>query len=235
MNKLTQIGLKNQTDKSTFGYLNIYETYFNKFIDKENITIAEVGILGGASLRTWREFFPNAKIIGIDKVENNINERMEVVKNDFFESDLNSKFFLCDQNKTEDLNLLKSKLAQENIQIDIFIDDGSHFQKDIIQTFEIMFPLLNKGGIYIIEDICTTENLLRGDKWWGDAKNTNIENCVEQTMLKFKNTNELKNNYFISKDLSELKNSIEDCIFYKAKTQPLTEKATSSLAILIKK
>ena len=233
MNKLTQIGINNNTDKAFFGYLKVYETHFNKFINNKTTTIAEIGILGGASLKTWRDFLPNAKIIGIDKFEDSVNERSEIVVNDFFKSDPNSKFFLCDQSKTEDLISLKNKLINENIGIDIFIDDGSHFQKDMIQTFEIMFPILNKGGIYIIEDICTTKNLLRGDKWWGDVKNINIENCVEQTILNFKNTNKLKNDYFISNDLSELENSIQDCLFYKDKTEPLTAYATSSLAILI--
>jgi hypothetical protein len=235
MNKLTQIGIHNHTDKAIFGYLDVYEEHFNKFTNNDAITIAEVGVLGGSSLRTWRCFFPNSKIIGIDKVKDSINERGETVQNDFFRSDSNSKFFLCDQGKTEDLISLKNILINENIGIDVFIDDGSHFQKDMIQTFEIMFPLLNKGGIYIIEDICTTKNLLRGDKWWGDTKLTSIENCVEQTILNFKNTKKLKSDFFISKDSNELESSIQDCFFYKDQTHPLTIYGTSSLAILIKK
>jgi hypothetical protein len=37
--------------------------------------------------------------------------------------------------------------------IDIVIDDGSHKFYDQIFTFKILFPRLNAGGIYIIEDI----------------------------------------------------------------------------------
>ncbi len=38
---------------------------------------------------------------------------------------------------------------------DIIIDDGSHMNRDVIKSFELLFPLLNDNGIYIVEDtIC---------------------------------------------------------------------------------
>ena len=42
---------------------------------------------------------------------------------------------------------------------DIILDDRSHLNKDVIQSFETLFPLLNDNGIYIIEDtICYKHN-----------------------------------------------------------------------------
>jgi hypothetical protein len=38
---------------------------------------------------------------------------------------------------------------------DIIVDDGSHHIDDVISNFDNYFPLLNDGGIYIVEDtIC---------------------------------------------------------------------------------
>ena len=42
-------------------YLDIYQKYFESLKDKK-INILEIGVLGGGSLRTWKEFFPNAEI-----------------------------------------------------------------------------------------------------------------------------------------------------------------------------
>ena len=40
--------------------------------------------------------------------------------------------------------------------LDIIIDDGSHLNEHVIRTFEILFPLLNEGGIYAVEDLQTS-------------------------------------------------------------------------------
>ena len=57
----------------------------------------------------------------------------------------------CDQND-------KAALWQLNEQsgpFDIIIDDGSHFQEHIFTSFNILWPFLNPGGIYVIEDLAT--------------------------------------------------------------------------------
>ena len=38
---------------------------------------------------------------------------------------------------------------------DLIVDDGSHLNEHIITSFEILFPLLKRGGIYVVEDIQT--------------------------------------------------------------------------------
>ncbi|MGC3976971.1 MAG: hypothetical protein QM751_01255 [Paludibacteraceae bacterium] len=39
---------------------------------------------------------------------------------------------------------------------DIIIDDGSHYCEHIIKTFNVLFPYLKNGGIYVIEDTQTS-------------------------------------------------------------------------------
>ena len=40
--------------------------------------------------------------------------------------------------------------------IDIFIDDADHFKSTQLSMFEVWFPRVRDGGVYIIEDIFTT-------------------------------------------------------------------------------
>jgi len=40
--------------------------------------------------------------------------------------------------------------------VDIIVDDGSHLNHHVIHTFEYLFPKLNDGGVYAIEDVQTS-------------------------------------------------------------------------------
>lgn len=62
---LQQISKKFGTDKFTHGFSNFYDKVLRN--EKNNIkNILEIGILNGSSLLTWKEYFKNAKIHGID-------------------------------------------------------------------------------------------------------------------------------------------------------------------------
>ena len=41
-------------------------------------------------------------------------------------------------------------------ELDVIIDDGSHDPEDMMLGFDIMFPLLKEGGLYILEDVETS-------------------------------------------------------------------------------
>ena len=92
----------------------------------------------GASLRMWRDFFPNALIFGAD-----IESRM-MFKTDRIET------FVCDQSDKEDLMRLIDKTGSD---IDLFVDDGSHIPEHQISTCLTLMPILKKDVIYVIEDI----------------------------------------------------------------------------------
>ena len=38
----------------------------------------------------------------------------------------------------------------------MIVDDGGHRMDQIIISFQSLFPFLKKGGLYIIEDLCTS-------------------------------------------------------------------------------
>lgn len=229
-------GIESGTDKARFGYLPIYEKYLEKYLHVENINILEIGILGGSSLKMWRSYFPKAKVLGADIQPHGLNIRGETVNSSFFESDSNSKFYLCDQSKEDDLRQMCEDIVKDTGKgIDIFIDDGSHFQPDMMLTLGVVFPYLSEEGVFILEDICTEKGLSEGAKWWGSEKEPALSKCVERTLLNYKETGRMVSPYLSEEMITYLNNNISSCDYYQAQVPPITPQGTSSLAVLTKK
>lgn len=121
--------------------------YWEQFKDRrESVrSVAEVGIGEGASLRMWREFFPNAEIIGID------NDRARLI-NDFGQRIYSVLF---DQSSPSDMQLLTNNFHSR--AVDLFIDDGSHRPEDQIATCLAVMPHLPPHALYVIEDVAAPE------------------------------------------------------------------------------
>lgn len=98
----------------------------------------------GASLRLWRDFFPNAEVIGVD-IDKGILFQEERIRT--FELDQ------TDGQSTSEL------LQQLDLKFDLIIDDGLHTFDAGISFFESSFPFLAKGGLYVIEDVTETDAL----------------------------------------------------------------------------
>ena len=69
----------------------------------------------------------------------------------------NAKKIKIDQLNKKDLKrfIIKNKLKNK---IDLVSDDGAHLNEHIINSFEVLFPSLRKGGYYFIEDINLNRN-----------------------------------------------------------------------------
>jgi hypothetical protein len=101
-------------------------------------TVLEIGVLGGASLRTWRDYFTSARVFGID------NEPSCMVMG---EERIQTMCF-----NAYDLVLLFPML-DEIAPIDFLIDDAKHFVPLQIGLFSAAWPFVRDGGVYAIEDI----------------------------------------------------------------------------------
>lgn len=144
---LDQLGVRHRTDKASghHDYLNIYEEYIKKYKGQEIVLVDAVGGYeykdrGGESLRMWAEYLPQAKIVGIDLYEKEL------------QMPTNVKLFKCNQANPEGMRKVFDIVGAPTV----FIDDFSHLNKETIETFEIVFPLLKPGGLYIVEDIETS-------------------------------------------------------------------------------
>lgn len=121
-------------------YLDVYDRVFESFKNYP-VRLLEIGVQNGGSLDIWGKFFDQAKIIvGCD-----INEKCNTLE--YLHKPI--KVIIGDIN---DLRTLKS-IKSESTSYDIIIDDGSHTSSDIVTSFWRLFPLLELGGIYVIEDL----------------------------------------------------------------------------------
>ncbi len=135
---LDEIAIKYNTDKSSklHNYTARYDVYFSG-MRHEKLKILEIGIQSGFSLKTWKEYFQNSKIFGIDIADcSHIDEdRIKTL-----------------QGSQNDLSFLK-KVNDLYGPFDIIIDDGSHISSDMRISFDFLFPLLKKEGLYVVEDL----------------------------------------------------------------------------------
>ena len=135
MTDLEQLARHYNTDKADHAYLPHYEKLFAGFRDQP-ITLLEIGVAAGASLRMWRDYFPQGQIHGIDATEESMFEEERI------------KTYLGRQ---EDTAFLK-KIVCRTGPLDVVVDDGSHEGAHEVVSFLEIWPHVKAGGWYCIED-----------------------------------------------------------------------------------
>lgn len=125
-------------------YFAVYQRHLDTWLDGRAVDDApprllEIGVYKGGSLKMWRQFLGSrAKILGID-----IDPRCADMGGDSAQVRIGSQ---------SDSAFL-SRVVDEMGGVDIVIDDGSHKSRDVVKSFIALFPLLEEGGLYIIEDL----------------------------------------------------------------------------------
>lgn len=157
MGVLNDIGLKYDADKSSrfHNYLDFYEQHLpdRSFTGR----LLEIGVMDGLSMKMWREYYPNAEIVGIDI------KPMDHMYNSDWQVPESVKLITMDGTNSMQLKTLG--------MFDIIIDDGSHFMSHQQQSFDILYHRqLSKKGVYILEDLWTSHI-----KFYQDAKLTTID------------------------------------------------------------
>jgi hypothetical protein len=141
---LTTIFDRSTSDKNSsfHNYCRQYDYLVRSYRDKP-IRLLEIGIFKGESLKIWREVFPLAEVIvGVD-IDSKCKQYEDSAKHIYVE--------IANATLPETVTTLNEKYGP----FDVIIDDGSHRNCDVIQSFELLFPLLSDKGLYIIEDtIC---------------------------------------------------------------------------------
>lgn len=117
---------------SAHNYVIKYTEFFKQYIH-EKITMLEIGIARGSSLKTWASYFKHAQIDGID-----INPKCSELCKDY-----------------DNINIIigDAKTYNTDKEYNIIIDDGSHLAGDMVDTFHHLESKLKINGLYVIEDM----------------------------------------------------------------------------------
>jgi cephalosporin hydroxylase len=127
-----------------------YEENFKKYRERE-ITLVEIGVRSGASLKLWSEYFcKESKIYGLDNLhDKNVHS---VPINEEWTSAKNVEYIIGDAYTEE----VSNKIGK----IDILIDDGPHTFESHIKLLELYIPKMNVGGVIVMEDISYDPNII---------------------------------------------------------------------------
>lgn len=108
---------------------------------QERISLLEIGVFEGASLRMWRDYFPHGRIYGLDRDPTGKQYEEERIT-----------ILVGDQ---EDADLLRNAVTGA-AGFDVVIDDGGHHARQQLATLLCLWPTLNAAAVYIVEDIHTS-------------------------------------------------------------------------------
>lgn len=100
----------------------------------------------GASLRVWRDYFPQAQIVGAD------------IDRDVLFSEERISTYHCDQTSAASIRQMWEQCPVA--EFDLMVDDGLHSFEAGRCLFENAFHKLRPGGLYIIEDVSMTSMLM---------------------------------------------------------------------------
>lgn len=144
------------SDKNLSRYTPVYDVLFHTF-RLVPVRVLEIGIgtllpdipstfIGnprhypdykpGGSLRAWRDFFPKGMIYGGD------------IADDCMFSEERITTFKFDSTNKDDCDR-----ALGDLTFDIIVDDGLHTKEAQVATLRNLYPRLENGGLYVIEDI----------------------------------------------------------------------------------
>jgi hypothetical protein len=137
---LTALAEKHGTDKWAVRrggypghyYTPHYDVHFSPLRGKP-VTLLEIGVggyadpnKGGQSLRMWKDYFPYGHIFGLDLYDKSALQEDRIT---IFQASQVDKAAL-------------DRIVDEIGGIDIIIDDGSHLNTHVIETFKLLFPCL---------------------------------------------------------------------------------------------
>jgi hypothetical protein len=208
--ELNEIMVNYGTDKQELihNYVQHYNKYFEQHREKK-LKILEIGIfrpdknsnaVPGASLKTWRDYFLNSEIYGID-----LGDFTDV-------NDDRIKTMIANQEiriKNSEWNGLTEMIDNFGGDFDIIIDDGGHSMEQQQVSLGFLFKFLKPGGIFVIEDLETSYK-------WGWAYNkTNTEYDTLSMLKIFNQTNKIMSDFITDDEKNYLNQNIDKIFIEK--------------------
>jgi hypothetical protein len=143
---LSELAVRYGTDKGPPGqetnhdYTPIYEGLLGARREEVQKVI-ELGVKFGASLRMWADYFPSARVWGVD-VEDRTGGQ--------FDGSPQVHLLIGEATSAAVARRLTEETSGE---VDLIVDDASHEPEQVRAAYRRLFPLLRRGGVYVVEDV----------------------------------------------------------------------------------
>ncbi len=122
-------------------YFPIYERHLARYRGT-SARVLEIGVYRGGGLELLRHYLgPEPQLVGID-----IDDGARVAVGGRHPVEIGDQ---------EDAGFLRG-VTERHGPFDVIIDDGGHSMRQQIASVEALFPLLNQGGTYLVEDSHTS-------------------------------------------------------------------------------
>ena len=177
------------------GYSRFYQEYF-KNLKSNNLNILEIGSFYGNASAALFFYFKNSKLFAADIYPDLFRYKSNRIQN----------FFV---NSAEEESIQKNILDKFSNNFDIIIEDAGHSLKDQIISLFMLFKKLNRGGLFIVEELDFPEKRK-------DMNLLNEKPSLKEILLKFKKDKILLESKYIKKsDREHFLASIESIEIFK--------------------
>jgi hypothetical protein len=191
---LKKIGCKQAvvTDKITgpsmiggHQYHFMYGTFLMHLRHQEKAKMLEIGLGcgmdygAGASANLWRNLLPNVELW-----EAEIDQSCLLLH----AYSLREKGVNTLHGDQSDLKTLHRWLERSGGEFDAIIDDGSHRNSDLMNTFDALWPSIKPGGVYFMEDLQVgrATDVYKPGENYEDTKGTRVVSDVMQSWIEQK-------------------------------------------------
>jgi len=132
---------------------------------REIMKIFEMGIFQGGSTVLYDQVFQADKIVAIDYHPQPVEALGKYIEQHRRIESIKPYYGVNQADRSAMESILTSEFPKKDI--DLIVDDASHFYLETRAAFNINFPFLKAGGLYIIEDWAWAH--WAGDLWQKDA------------------------------------------------------------------
>ena len=183
INQYTHPSKRDNIRIAAHGYSKFYEKVFLEFKDKK-INVLEIGSFYGNASAAMFFYFRNANIFGADINPDMFN----------YTSKRMTSFFV----NSSSTSSIQKNIIDKKIKYKIIIEDASHMLKDQIISLFYLFPILESGGYFIVEelDFPETREDMRIGQEFPDLKSI-LKNVLKKQDFNSKYIDQNLKNYFL--------------------------------------
>ena len=205
INQYVHPSKRNNIKIKAHGYSKFYEKVFLEFKNKK-INILEIGSFYGNASAAMFFYFKNANIFGADINPDMFNYTSKRIKSFFVNS--------------SSVSSIQKNIIDKKIEYKIIIEDASHMLKDQIISLFYLFPTLESGGYFIVEELDFPEKRedMRIGQEFPDLK-TILKNIKEKKDFNSKYLNQNLKDYFLKnfETIDVFKGNINEIAIIKKK------------------